>query len=162
MSNEPLHIQLPDGGLVIVDGGNVSDHNGNPIDRSTLDSLLRDATEMTLADPDEFRLTQERIQQLDEKLRVSLRRRHASNEPDLQQLGRERAVSRCRSVFNLGKRLLPSDVRDDVTDEWIDEIETAAEAGKPVLWRTISILAYAFPCAVIRSLRPSRARERKG
>jgi hypothetical protein len=62
----------------------------------------------------------------------------------------------------LGKCFVPSSLREDTIDEWLDEIETAADAGKPVLWRTVSILIRALPRVVARGWRPTRAGERRG
>lgn len=60
-------------------------------------------------------------------------------------------VERCRSVLRVANLLLPRGVREDAFDEWVDEIECAAEAGLAVVSRTLSILFRSLPVMVWRS-----------
>jgi len=69
-------------------------------------------------------------------------------------------VSRCRSLLDLAKVVLPPSARDDAIDEWTDEIECAAATGRPVLRRTVSILVRSLPRLAVRSRLPKRVRER--
>lgn len=69
-------------------------------------------------------------------------------------------VDRCRTLFYLAKVALPPSARDDAIDEWMDEIECAAAAGRPVLRRTVSILVRSLPRLALRSRLPKRVRER--
>jgi hypothetical protein len=68
-----------------------------------------------------------------------------------------RAVRRCNSLLDAAGRLLPPSVRDEAVDEWRDEIETAAEGGRPVVRRTLSMLR-SLPIHAWRARRPVRAR----
>lgn len=70
-----------------------------------------------------------------------------------------RKVTRCRSILGLVNRALPRGVRDDMLDEWMDDIETAAEEGMPVRRRMVSIVLRSLPAIAWRSRRPTRARE---
>ncbi len=71
-------------------------------------------------------------------------------------------VGRCRSLLAIVRHVLPSDVRDDALDEWLDEIECAAAAGRPVVRRTASIILRALPSLAWRSRVPARARGKGG
>lgn len=68
-------------------------------------------------------------------------------------------LERCRSMVGLAKHFLPRDQRDDFADECLDEVEAAAEAGRPVIRRTASILFRALPVLIVRSRLPARARK---
>jgi len=68
-------------------------------------------------------------------------------------------LEKCRSIVGFAKHFLPRDKRDDFADECLDEIEAAAEAGRPVFRRTASILLRALPVLIVRSRFPTRARK---
>ena len=51
----------------------------------------------------------------------------------------QRQIVQCRSVLGLACCLLPSDMREDALDEWLDELHCAAAEKRPVVRRTISI-----------------------
>lgn len=69
-----------------------------------------------------------------------------------------RRVTKCRSILEVANRLLPRDTRDETLDEWMDEIEAAAERDLPVFGRVVSILFRALPVMAWRSRLPTRAR----
>lgn len=71
--------------------------------------------------------------------------------------GPSRTVRRCGSLLDTAGRLLPPAVRDETLDEWIDEIETAAEDGQPVVRRTLSLLR-SLPILAWRGRRAVRVR----
>lgn len=71
-----------------------------------------------------------------------------------------REVARCRQHLALAARLLPAAVRQDALDEWIDEIECAAEAGKRIRGRALSIMLRTVPHAIWRAWRPAVVRRR--
>lgn len=77
-------------------------------------------------------------------------------------LSERSAVHRARSLLAFAYRLLPADTRLEVFDEWMDEIETAAEEKLRVRRRTISIILRSLPIMVFRSRRPVRVREGRG
>lgn len=82
----------------------------------------------------------------------------ASAPPKALDAASSRKVTRCRSILGLVNRALPRGVRDDMLDEWMDDIETAAEEGMPVRRRMASILR-SLPVIAWRARRPARARE---
>jgi hypothetical protein len=75
---------------------------------------------------------------------------------------REATVTRCCSALTLAHLLLPPSVRGDALDESIDEIETAAETGRPVVRRTISILVRTLPLLAVTSRVSTHARRERG
>jgi hypothetical protein len=85
-----------------------------------------------------------------------VRHRSTRSEP-VGQAGPSRTVRRCGSLLGAASRLLPSSVRDEAVDEWLDEIETAAEDGRPILRRTLSILQ-SLPIQAWRVRRAVRVR----
>jgi hypothetical protein len=74
----------------------------------------------------------------------------------------DRRVSRCRSILELANLALPSSLREDALDEWMDEIQTAAEQGLPIRRRAFSILLRSLPALALRARLPVRARRREG
>jgi hypothetical protein len=78
------------------------------------------------------------------------------------QAGPQRKVAKCRSMLELANRVLPPGVREEALDEWMDDVECAAEAKKPVIRRTLSILFRSLPSLALRSRRPARARGNGG
>lgn len=71
---------------------------------------------------------------------------------------RRAAVHRACSLLALAKRALPPEVREEALQEWVDEIETAADEGLPVRRRAISIVLRALPVLAVRSRLPARVR----
>lgn len=71
---------------------------------------------------------------------------------------RARQVAKCRSLLEIGNRLLPQDVRDEALDEWMDEIECAAAKDLPVFRRVLSILLRSLPALAWRNRQPAPAR----
>jgi len=67
-------------------------------------------------------------------------------------------VGRCRSLMSMATFALPSEIREESVDEWMDEIECAAAEERPVLRRAISILLRSLPILAWRSRLPTRAR----
>jgi hypothetical protein len=68
------------------------------------------------------------------------------------------AVVRCRSLLKLANFLLPHSAREDALDEWMDEIQGAAEEGRPFRRRALSILCRSLPPLALRARLPVRAR----
>jgi hypothetical protein len=60
-------------------------------------------------------------------------------------------MHRCQSLLEVGQRLLPARIREETLDEWVDELETAAEKGRAIWRRTFSILFRALPSIACRS-----------
>lgn len=71
---------------------------------------------------------------------------------------RSKRMSRHRSVLAFVDWLLPPDVREEVLDEWMDDVETASEEGKRIGRRVFWILVRSLPSEVWRSRRPARVR----
>jgi hypothetical protein len=84
----------------------------------------------------------------------------APAEPALASAKRDRraAVHRACSLLALAKRALPPEVREEALQEWVDEIESAAEEGQPVRRRAVSIVLRALPVLAVRSRLPARVR----
>lgn len=89
-------------------------------------------------------------------LRKALQDRSVAESPVSKNVSR---LEQCRSVVGFAKRFLPREQRDDFADECLDEIEAAAEAERPVVRRTASILFRALPVLIIRTRLPTRARK---
>ncbi|HEU5254022.1 MAG TPA: hypothetical protein VFU16_11930 [Solirubrobacterales bacterium] len=68
-------------------------------------------------------------------------------------------VRGCRSVLSIAAATLPPNIREETLDEWIDELECAADENRPVLRRAVSILVRSLPILAWRSRLPSRARK---
>lgn len=64
-----------------------------------------------------------------------------------------RRVARCRSILEIVHRALPASIRADALDEWIDELECAASARRPVVKRTVSIVIRAIPLMLLQGHR---------
>jgi hypothetical protein len=73
---------------------------------------------------------------------------------------RSRDVARSRSVISAAVRLLPASAREEAIDEWMDEVECAAEADVGTIGRTCSIVLRALPTAIWRAWRPARVPQR--
>jgi hypothetical protein len=86
----------------------------------------------------------------------------AERDPESVRGSSARNVSRCRSLLQAANVALPSSVREDALDEWMDEIQSAAEEGLPVRRRALSILFRTLPVAALRTRLRIRARRREG
>jgi hypothetical protein len=73
--------------------------------------------------------------------------------------GKHGKVERCHSILRVANLVLPSRVRDEALDEWIDEVECAAAEKKPVLRRTLSIVFKSLPSLALRARLPRARRE---
>jgi hypothetical protein len=73
-----------------------------------------------------------------------------------------RHVSRCRQLLQFANFVLPPSVRKNALDEWMDEIQSAAEEGLPFRRRALSILFRSLPALALRARLPVRARRGEG
>jgi len=73
-----------------------------------------------------------------------------------------RRISRCRSLLQLANFVLPPAAREDALDEWMDEIQCAAEENLPLGGRVLSILCRSLPALALRARLPVRARRGEG
>ncbi|MEA2223779.1 MAG: hypothetical protein QOH83_2155 [Solirubrobacteraceae bacterium] len=74
--------------------------------------------------------------------------------------GPARAARRCEGALNFVSALLRPGVRDARCAEWLDDIETARERGRPIYRRTLWIIVRALPPEVWRSRMASRRSRR--
>lgn len=94
--------------------------------------------------------------------RSAFARREAAGRGSDEAPRRSRDVARSRSIISAAIRLLPANAREEALDEWMDEVECAAEAGAGTRARTWSIVSRALPVAIWRAWWPARARQRGG
>jgi hypothetical protein len=73
-----------------------------------------------------------------------------------------RHVSRCRRLLQCANFVLPPSVREDALDEWMDEIQSAAEENLPFRRRALSILFRSLPALALRARLSVRARRGEG
>jgi hypothetical protein len=69
-----------------------------------------------------------------------------------------RHVARCHALLRLANFALPPAVREEALDEWMDEIQCAAEKGLPFRRRALSILCRSLPALALRARLPIRSR----
>jgi hypothetical protein len=106
--------------------------------------------------------------ELVEKVEVSLlegeycRAEYETPETDVPDVGNSHDVSGCRRLLQLANFVLPPSVREDALDEWMDEIQSAAEEGLPFRRRALSILFRSLPALALRARLPVRARRGEG
>lgn len=72
----------------------------------------------------------------------------------------KRRLTFCRSLLSFAASALPPADRQEALDEWMDELECAAEENLPTLRRTASILFRAGPLMAVRSRGSARVRRR--
>lgn len=72
----------------------------------------------------------------------------------------EEQIAACRSVLMVVGRVLPAEAREEMLDEWMDDLESALEQGRPLLPRVVSILR-SFPYMVVQCRR-RQPRRREG
>jgi hypothetical protein len=71
---------------------------------------------------------------------------------------RRAAAARSCSLLAFAHRALPAEVREETLEEWVDEIQTAADLGLPVRRRALSILLRSLPVLALRARLPARVR----
>jgi hypothetical protein len=69
-------------------------------------------------------------------------------------------AQRCHAALRMAAGFLPREMREERLDEWLDELEAAQAAGRPVRRRTASIVVRAAPHEIwrlrVRSLKRRR------